>query len=126
MSFQWVFDNATSISIDRKEQVGQTVTRNNTVRAVSRGNGVTKFTVQLPDGMRWSEVGNQIQALETSNRFTNETVDLNEQNMAAWLHTGGIEATDTWTVICVQFPEWTIFARDQVSWSGPFVFYEVA
>ena len=30
----------------------------------------------------------------------------------------------TWTVICTEFPQWTIFARDQVSWSGPFVFYE--
>jgi hypothetical protein len=32
----------------------------------------------------------------------------------------------TWTVICSQFPQWTIFARDQVSWSGPFVFVEAA
>ena len=30
----------------------------------------------------------------------------------------------TWTVICTQLPTWTIFARDQVSWSGEFVFYE--
>lgn len=30
----------------------------------------------------------------------------------------------TWTVVCVQMPQWTIFARNQVSWSGPFVFYE--
>lgn len=30
----------------------------------------------------------------------------------------------TWNVICVQFPNWTLFARDQVSWSGPFVFAE--
>jgi hypothetical protein len=30
----------------------------------------------------------------------------------------------TWSVICVQFPQWTIFARDQISWSGPFVFAE--
>jgi len=29
-----------------------------------------------------------------------------------------------WNVICVQFPEWTLFARNQVSWSGPFVFAE--
>lgn len=27
-------------------------------------------------------------------------------------------------VICTQFPKWTLFARDQVSWSGPFVFVE--
>ena len=30
----------------------------------------------------------------------------------------------TWSVICVSFPQWTIFARDQISWSGPFVFAE--
>lgn len=30
----------------------------------------------------------------------------------------------TWTVICTDIPSWTIFSRDQVSWSGAFVFYE--
>lgn len=29
------------------------------------------------------------------------------------------------TVICKEFPSWTLFARDQVSWSGPFIFSEV-
>jgi hypothetical protein len=28
-------------------------------------------------------------------------------------------------VVCSQFPSWTIMARDQVSWSGAFVFSEV-
>jgi hypothetical protein len=27
-------------------------------------------------------------------------------------------------VICTQFPNWTIFARNQVSWDGTFTFYE--
>lgn len=31
----------------------------------------------------------------------------------------------TWQVYCVDLPQWTIFSRDQVSWSGPFIFYEV-
>lgn len=30
----------------------------------------------------------------------------------------------TWSVICTQLPAWTIFARDQVSWNGAFVFVE--
>jgi len=30
----------------------------------------------------------------------------------------------TWSVICVQFPKWNLFARDQISWDGPFVFAE--
>lgn len=29
------------------------------------------------------------------------------------------------TVLCTDFPQWTLFARDQVSWSGPFTFVEV-
>lgn len=28
------------------------------------------------------------------------------------------------TVLCVNFPKWTIFQRDQVSWDGPFVLVE--
>lgn len=30
-----------------------------------------------------------------------------------------------WTVQCIQFPQWNLFARDQVSWDGSFVFQEV-
>jgi hypothetical protein len=31
----------------------------------------------------------------------------------------------SWTVICTNFPQWNIFSRNQVSWSGPFTFSEV-
>lgn len=31
----------------------------------------------------------------------------------------------TWNVICVDFPQWTLFSRNQVRWSGPFRFVEV-
>jgi hypothetical protein len=30
----------------------------------------------------------------------------------------------TWNIICVNFPQWTIFARDQISWDGSFIFAE--
>lgn len=33
--------------------------------------------------------------------------------------------TCQWQVYCVDLPQWTIFDRDQVAWSGAFVFYEV-
>lgn len=36
-----------------------------------------------------------------------------------------VGANCQFTVICTEFPQWTLFARDQVSWSGPFVFNEV-
>jgi hypothetical protein len=31
----------------------------------------------------------------------------------------------SWNVICVNFPRWTIFARNQISWDGAFKFSEV-
>jgi len=30
----------------------------------------------------------------------------------------------SWNVVCTQYPEWTLMGRDQVAWSGPFVFVE--
>lgn len=30
----------------------------------------------------------------------------------------------TWKVICAEMPSFNIFARNQVSWTGPFIFYE--
>lgn len=29
-----------------------------------------------------------------------------------------------WKVICTEMPSFNLFARDQVSWTGPFIFYE--
>lgn len=43
---------------------------------------------------------------------------------AAGSYTLRVGANVVWEVICVQFPQWTIFQRDQVSWDGSFVFAE--
>lgn len=122
MSFQWVFDKAESLSINKRAIVGQTITRNQTVRAVSRGSAIRRFTVKLPDGMRWSEVASYIQALDAADKFTKETIHVT--NYGSWITAGDINPATNYTVICVEFPNWTIGARDQVFWSGPFVFYE--
>lgn len=200
-AFQYVFNNAESISIDKKRVVGTTTTRDNTVRTVSRGGQTWKFDVRLPDGIRWSDARQYIEKMEALDRTTVGTVQINNSGYNSWLTkyqgnaanpaavtaswtqggtsitlTGGqatsgfnfragdliqlkttgrvysvtadvafnsntvpvhrpiIDATSsgtlvvgpsvTWSVICVEFPNWTIFARDQVSWSGSFVFYE--
>ena len=122
MSFQWVFDKAESISINKRAIVGQTITRNQTVRAVSRGNAIRRFTVKLPDGLPWDQVATYIQALDAADKFTKETI--NVTNYGSWITGGDINPATSYTVICVDFPQWTIFSRNQVSWSGPFIFYE--
>ncbi len=123
-AFQWVFDKAEAISSNNRAIVAQSITRNNTVRAVSRGNGIRKFTVKLPDGMRWSEVADEIALLDAAGEHTIESVALSNSNYTAWMHNGQFTAGQTWNVICVKMPQWSIFARDQVSWDGPFEFYE--
>lgn len=126
MAFQWVFDNAAEISGNNRNITAQTITRNNTVRAVSRGDAIQRFTVKLPDGMRWSDVATQIAAIDAAGMHTTETISLSNPDYTDWIINGDFTPGQTWNVICVQIPEWNIFAKDQVSWSGPFVFYETA
>lgn len=55
MSFQWIFDKAETLSINKRPIVSQTITRDQRVRSVSRGGNVWRFTIKLPTGLRWSD-----------------------------------------------------------------------
>ena len=201
-AFQYVFDNAESISINKRAVTSQTVSRDQTVRTVSRGGNIWRFEVKLPDGIPWTEARTYIEGIDNADRFTVGTVQLDNPGYSAWLSkyqgdsvnftgfagswTQGsttltltsspstpsgfkfrqgdfiqlgssgkvysvtadvafnsntvilnrpvIDATGsgsllvgpnvTWSVLCTELPTWTIFARDQVSWSGAFVFFE--
>jgi len=205
MSFQYIFNNAESISIDKGPVVAQTVARNNAVKSVSRGAATWKFTVKLPNGIRYEDLRGVIETIEQNDRHTSETIKLNNSGYTSWftsyqgdsdvitgwdvtytsgntvtintepsgtnltngeytfkrgdliqlgsghtytvasdvvypattvtLHRPVLESAGThaltigpecqFNVICVQFPNWTIFQRNQVSWNRPFIFYEV-
>jgi hypothetical protein len=202
MSFQNVINYAETISIDTKQVVASTQSRDGTYRAVSRGGQYWRFEVKLPDGPSWTEWRTRIAELERLDRVTSGSFQLNTANME-WLYQyqgdsanyTGFVATITqgsknillttspttssgykfragdfiqlgssgkvykvesdvpytsnsvtlhrpvidssasnvalrvaencvFTVYCRDLPNWTIFARDQISWSGPFVFVE--
>jgi len=125
MSFQWIFDNAESLSINRLKVVAQTQARDGTVRAVSRGTPTKRFEVKLPDGPRWSDIYTNIEAAEALDKLTSDTIQIKYSEFPWFYGNVNPGTNDTYEVICVEFPQWTIFARDQVSWSGPFVFVEV-
>lgn len=202
MSFQWVIDNAETISIERKSVVASTISRDGTVRSVNRGGQVWQFTVKLPDGISWTEARPYISRIEKLDRFTTGSIafsntghdwligyqgdsanytgftatatqgsstltltaspstpsgfkfragdiiqlgttgkcytvaaDVTSGSNTVSLHRPVIDASGSynlrvaencsWTVICTEFPTWTLFSRDQVSWNGAFVFYEV-
>lgn len=197
-AFQYIFDQAETISIDRKAVVAQTITRDQTLRSVSRGGRVWRFDVKLPDGIAWTTLRPIIESIEYADRYTIGTVQINNAGYNAWLtpyqgvatstggwtgswaqgsntvtvtplgYTSGVllkagdviqlgtghvysVATDatsttvtvsrpildatgsgaiyvgpavTWSVVCTELPTWTIFSRNQVSWSGSFKFVE--
>jgi hypothetical protein len=125
MSFQWIFDGASELAIDRKEVVSSTQSRDGTVRAVSRGQVKKKFTVRYPDGPRWSELYTLIESAEALDRHTSDTITI-KFSQFPWFYGDVDPGTDNeHEVICVSFPQWRIFARDQVGWDGAFVFVEV-
>ena len=84
MSFQWIIDNAETISIDRQTLVGQTITRNQTVRATSRGASIWKFTVKLPDGLSWASNRGYISQAEKLGRFTTDSISISDTGQS-WI-----------------------------------------
>ena len=84
-AFQYIFDNAESISIDRSAVTAQTISRDQTVRTVSRGGQIWRFTVKLPDGIRWTELRPYIESIDYAGRYTQGTVQLNNSGYNDWL-----------------------------------------
>lgn len=125
MSFQWIINNAESLSINRKKIVASTQARNGIVRTVSRGTQPRRIEVKLPDGVAWSDFRSNIIAAEALDRNTSATVSI-PYSLFPWYYGNTAPGSDeSYSVICLEFPEWIISARDQVSWSGSFVFVEV-
>lgn len=198
-AFQTVFDQAQTISFNRKRKISQTQSRDGTIKTTSLGGQIWEFEVTLPDGPKWTEYRPLIEAMEALDRTTAGQVQINHSGLS-WLSqyqgdltntssvtvsfssgntlsiTGGatlasgyrFKAGDfiqlgtgsvytvvsdvlynnntitvhrpvreaagsytlvigpavSWNVICVNFPQWTIFARDQISWDGAFIFSE--
>lgn len=126
MSFQWIVDMAEQISIERKKIVSTTTARDGTVRAVSRGTPPKRITVKLPDGPRWSDLRTDIAAAEALDKITTATITIPYSKFPWYYGNVAPVSDESYTVRCVDFPSWTIFSRDQVSWSGAFVFQVVA
>ena len=125
MSFQWIFDEPESLSINSLNIVGQTQSRDGTVRAVSRGSTVKKFTVQMPSGPRYSDYKDLIAQAEALDRHTTDTITIKYSKFPWYYGFTQPVSDEEYEVICTVFPQWTIFARNQISWSGAFEFVEV-
>ena len=125
MSFQYVINNATTLGIDRLDTVASTQSRDGTVKAVSRGTPKKIFTVRLPDGPKWADIKTDIEAAEALDRHTTDTITITYAKHPWYYSNITPSQEESYTVICVDFPQWEVFGNQQVRWSGAFVFVEV-
>lgn len=121
MSLQWIINNAESLSINRKPAVARTTARDGSIRIVTRGVQPARIEVKLPDGIPWTTLKADIEALEAMAYGTAVSVSIPYAKFP-WFYNNVAPASDTtYSVYLLDIPEWVIFARNQVSWSGPFV-----
>ena len=97
-AFQYIFDRAQSITVDRRAVTAQTITRDSTVRTISRGGQVWRFTVAMPT-LPWAQARPYIEAIDAAGRYTAGTVQI-RQSGQSWI-TGyqgdGTSFTGSWT-----------------------------
>jgi hypothetical protein len=110
--------NITNVSVTFES--GNTLTINSGASGLSAG----QYRFRVGDLIQLGTGGGVYSVIEDV-PYNGTTITVNRPiRDAANSYTLKVGPNVVWNVICVQFPSWTIFARDQVSWSGPFVFAE--
>lgn len=79
-AFQTVFDNASTLSINKLKKVAQTVSRDGIVRSVSLGGQVWEFEVSLPSGPDYQTYRPLIERMSALDRVSTGTVNLSRTN----------------------------------------------
>lgn len=126
MSFQFTIDNAETLSINKRKMIATTTARDGQVRAVSRGTQPARIEVKVADGIPWTTLKSDIAAAEAMDRITTGTITIPYAGYEWYYNYVNPGASpESYTVRCVDFPQWTLMANNQVGWSGPFVFVEV-
>jgi hypothetical protein len=111
--------NLTSLS-----GIGVTFTSGNTVTITSGASLGSGYRFRSGDLIQLGS-GGSVYSVVSDVVYNGTTITLNRPvREAAGSYTLIVGQSVTWSVICVQLPKWTIFARDQVGWDGPFVFAE--
>jgi hypothetical protein len=95
-----------------------------TITAGATGLSAGQFRFRAGDFVQLGS-GNSVYTVASDVAHNVNTITLNRPvREAAGSYSLIVGPLVTWDVICVQFPKWTIFARDQISWDGPFIFVE--
>ena len=102
------------------------VSSGTTATITSGGAGLSagQFRFKAGDFIQMGSTGSVYTVVENV-AYNGTTITLNRPvRDAAGSYTLVVGPAVKWNVICVNFPNWTLFARNQVSWDGPFIFAE--
>jgi len=80
MSIQKVIDNAGFITINKRKGVGQTISRSGHVKTALQQQSIYRFTISVPDGLKYSENRDFLEDLDTLDVITEANVDIGSTN----------------------------------------------
>lgn len=114
---------------------GNSVNKTGFVANITNGSSTITLTSSPTTSSGYKFKAGDIIQLGSSGKCYTVAADVAYNSNSVTLHRPVIDSTATgvslrvaencqFFVQCVSFPTWNLFARDQVSWSGPFVFAE--
>ena len=80
MGLQTIIDNASFITINKRKGVGQTVSRSGHVKTALQQQSIYRFTVSVPDGLKYSDNRGLLEDLDTADVITEANVDIGSTN----------------------------------------------
>lgn len=87
MSFQWIINNAETLTMNTQGVVARTQARDGTVRQVNRGGSIWQFEVTLASGMPWDTSRQYLEYVEgVYNKSGNESFYISATGQASWLN----------------------------------------
>lgn len=122
--FDWIY-----------EYQGNSVNYTGFVANITQGSSTITLTTSPTTSSGYKFRAGDFIQLGSAGKVYTVAADVAYNSNTVTLHRPVLDATATgvslrvaencsWTVICTNFPDWTLFARDQVSWSGAFTFVE--
>jgi hypothetical protein len=103
MSFQWIIDNAVDIQINKRGVVAQTMSRDQSIRTVSRGGKIWRFVVTPSPGTKWQNIRQYIETLDQLDRLSPANINFNNAAIDyIFGYQGSQSSTSGWTATVTQ------------------------
>jgi len=104
--------------------INVSATQGSTSLTVNSNTNATNFRLKKGDYIQLGSTG-KVYSVTNDQTSATSVIGVHRPVLDATANYNLVIGTNaTWNVICVQWPNYTIFGYDQVSWSGPFIFVE--